>query len=142
MFGLAIKQNWSGAGYELETTSNKPEPVKDFGAAIPANPNLVDTQDELKSEILANPDKATLVDNRTWEEYIGETSGYSYHDKAGHIPGAVYGYAGTTDANSLEYFCNIDNTMRNFEEIGRVLQSKFNPMAKDYTLNFKKGSFF
>ena len=38
-------------------------------------------------------------------------------DKAGRIPGAVYGYAGTTDANSLEYFRNIDNTMRNFEEV-------------------------
>lgn len=112
--GLAA---WTGAGYDLETTSNKPESVKDFGAAIPANPDLVDTQEELKTEILANPDKATLVDNRTWEEYIGKTSGYSYHDKAGRIPGAVYGYAGTTDANSLEYFRNIDNTMRNFDEI-------------------------
>ena len=108
---------WTEAGYEVETTSNKPEPVSDFGTTIPANPDLIDTQDELKSVILANPDKATLVDNRTWEEYIGETSGYSYHDKAGRIPGAIYGYAGTTDSNSLEYFRNIDNTMRNFEEI-------------------------
>ena len=108
---------WTGAGYEVETTSNKPEPVSDFGTTIPANPDLIDTQDELKSVILANPDKATLVDNRTWEEYIGETSGYSYHDKAGRIPGAVFGYAGKTDANSLDYFRNIDNTMRNFEEI-------------------------
>ena len=112
--GLAA---WTGAGYELETASNKPEPVTDFGAVIPANPNLVDTQDELASEILANPEENTLVDNRTWEEYIGETSGYSYHDKAGRIPGAVFGYAGKTDSNSLDYFRNIDNTMRNFEEI-------------------------
>ena len=112
--GLAA---WTGAGYELETASNKPEPVTDFGAVIPANPDLVDTQDELESEILANPEENTLVDNRTWEEYIGETSGYSYHDKAGRIPGAVFGYAGKTDSNSLDYFRNIDNTMRNFEEI-------------------------
>ena len=108
---------WTGAGYELETTSNQPEPVTDFGATIPANPNLVDTQEELKSNILANPEENTLVDNRTWEEYIGETSGYSYHDKSGRIPGAVFGYAGKTDSNSLDYFRNIDNTMRNFEEI-------------------------
>ena len=112
--GLAA---WTGAGYELETTSNKPEPVKEFGAAIPGNPDLVDTQAELKSEILANPEENTLVDNRTWDEHIGETSGYSYHDKAGRIPGAKFGYAGTTDANSLQYFRNIDETMRNFEEI-------------------------
>ena len=133
--GLAA---WTGAGYEVETTSNKPEPVKDFGATIPANPDLVDTQDELKSEILANPDKATLVDNRTWEEYIGETSGYSYHDKAGRIPGAVYGYAGKTDANSLEYFRNIDNTMRNFEEI--VALWKEAGIDMDNHLSFMCGS--
>ena len=29
--GLAA---WTGAGYELETASNKPEPVTDFGAAF------------------------------------------------------------------------------------------------------------
>ena len=32
-----------------------------------------------------------LVDNRSWDEYIGKISGYSYHDKKGRIPGAVYG---------------------------------------------------
>lgn len=133
--GLAA---WIGAGYEVETTSNKPEPVKDFGAAIPANPNLVDTQDELKSEILANPEEATLVDNRTWKEYIGEISGYSYHDKAGRIPGAVYGYAGKTDANSLEYFRNVDNTMRNFEEVAELWKDA--GINMDNHLSFMCGS--
>lgn len=111
--GLAA---WTAAGYELETKSNKPEPVADFGAPIPANPDVIVTQNELKSDVLSNQ-TCTLVDNRTWEEYIGETSGYSYHDKAGRIPGSVFGYAGKTDANSLDYYRNIDNTMRNFEEI-------------------------
>ena len=133
--GLAA---WTGEGYELETASNKPEPVKEFGAAIPANPDLVDTQDELKSEILAKPEEATLVDNRTREEYIGEISGYSYHDKAGRIPGAVFGYAGKTDSNSLDYFRNIDNTMRNFEEI--VALWKDAGIDMDNHLSFMCGS--
>lgn len=107
---------WIAAGYEVETESHKPTPVADFGAKIPVNPDLIVTQEELKV-CLTKTDEFTLVDNRTWEEHIGESSGYSYHDKKGRIPGSVFGYAGKTDANSLDYYRNIDNTMRNADEI-------------------------
>ena len=105
---------WTSAGYELETKSNKPVAGNDFGATIPANPDLIDTQAELK-EMLKDSNNV-LVDNRSWDEYIGKISGYSYHDKKGRIPGAVYGYAGTS-ATTLEDYRNIDNTMRNAAEI-------------------------
>ena len=105
---------WTSAGYELETKSNKPVAGNDFGATIPANPDLIDTQAELK-EMLKDSNNV-LVDNRRWDEYIGKISGYSYHDKKGRIPGAVYGYAGTS-ATTLEDYRNIDNTMRNADEI-------------------------
>ena len=99
--GLAA---WTSAGYEVETSSNKPEPVSDFGATIPTNPDLIDTIEEVKEKVLQNPDEYTLVDNRTWEEHIGETSGYSYHDKMGRIPGAVYGYAGSRGCHHSPIF--------------------------------------
>ena len=105
---------WTSAGYELETKSNKPVAGNDFGATIPANPDLIDTQAELK-EMLKDSNNV-LVDNRSWDEYIGKISGYIYHDKKGRIPGAVYGYAGTS-ATTLEDYRNIDNTMRNADEI-------------------------
>ena len=105
---------WTSAGYELETKSNKPVAGNDFGATIPANPDLIDTQAELK-EMLKDSNNV-LVDNRSWDEYIGKISGYSYHDKKGRIPGAVYGYAGTS-ATTLEDYRTIDNTMRNADEI-------------------------
>lgn len=105
---------WTSAGYELETKSNKPVAGNDFGATIPANPDLIDTQAELK-EMLKDSNNV-LVDNRSWDEYIGKITGYSYHDKKGRIPGAVYGYAGTS-ATTLEDYRNIDNTMRNADEI-------------------------
>nr|WP_290459715.1 rhodanese-like domain-containing protein [Romboutsia ilealis] len=105
---------WTRAGYELETKSNKPVAGNDFGATIPANSDLIDTQAELK-EMLKDSNNV-LVDNRSWDEYIGKISGYSYHDKKGRIPGAVYGYAGTS-ATTLEDYRNIDNTMRNADEI-------------------------
>ncbi|MEN1760442.1 rhodanese-like domain-containing protein [Anoxynatronum sibiricum] len=107
---------WIAAGYEVETDRHDPVPVTDFGAVIPANPELIVTIDELKNA-LATDDQFVLVDNRTWEEHIGETSGYSYHDKAGRIPGAVFGHAGYDDANSLQHFQNVDMTMRNGDEI-------------------------
>ena len=105
---------WTSAGYELETKSNKPVAGNNFGATIPANPDLIDTQAQLK-EMLKDSNNV-LVDNRSWDEYIGKISGYSYHDKKGRIPGAVYGYAGTS-ATTLEDYRNIDNTMRNADEI-------------------------
>ena len=113
---------WTAAGYDVETESHKPEPVRDFGAAIPANPNVIDTIEEAKAG-LAKPEEFTLVDNRTWAEHIGESSGYSYHDKKGRIPGSVYGYAGKTDSMSLDYYRNIDNTMRNADEIMALWES-------------------
>ena len=107
---------WTAAGYEVETDSHKPEPVSDFGAQIPVNPDVIDTIEEAKAG-LAKPEEFTLVDNRTWEEHIGENSGYSYHDKKGRVPGSMFGYAGKTDSYSLDYYRNIDGTMRNADEI-------------------------
>ena len=107
--------SWVSAGYELETKSNPKTPGADFKATIPANPDLIDTIPELKEKL--KDDKFTLVDNRMWDEYIGKISGYSYHKKKGRIPGAVYGYAGTEGSTSLNYYRNIDKTMRNANEI-------------------------
>ncbi|WP_099189577.1 sulfurtransferase [Tepidibacter mesophilus] len=107
--------SWTMAGYELETTSNKAIPVEDFGGVIPGNPDVIDTMEETRKG-LKTPDKFTLVDNRTWDEHIGKISGYSYHDKMGRVPGSIFGYAGKTDSISLDYYRNIDKTMRNANE--------------------------
>lgn len=96
---------WTNAGYELETTSNAPAPISDFGGEFPGNPDIVDTISELQEQLKS--ESFTLVDNRTMDEFIGKTSGYSYHDKMGRIPGAIFGYAGKSDSNSLDYFRNI-----------------------------------
>lgn len=105
---------WLDAGYELDTKEYLPVAVESFGADIPVNPDIIETIEELK--ISLNDPKFTLVDNRTWAEHIGESTGYSYHDKAGRIPKSVYGYAGLENSYSMEYFRNPDNTMRRPEE--------------------------
>ncbi len=107
---------WLNAGYQLETEKHLPVASTDFGASIPANKSKIVSIPELK-ERLEKPEQYCLVDNRGWDEYIGENSGYSYHDKKGRIPGAVYGYSGTGGSSDLNYYRNIDNTMRNANEI-------------------------
>ena len=106
---------WNEKGYELETESVKAKAESDFGVDAPANPDMIDTIEETK-EFLKS-DNYTLVDNRTWDEYIGKESGYSYHKIKGRIEGAVYGYAGKTDSSSMDYYRNADKTMRNGYEI-------------------------
>ena len=107
---------WIMAGYELETDSHQPVPDPNFGVKIPVRPDVFNTMAEVKTG-LTMPEQFTLVDNRTWDEYTGKISGYSYHDKTGRIPGAVFGYAGKKNSYSMEYYRNIDNTMRNADEI-------------------------
>lgn len=106
---------WTDAGYEFETAENTPRTVADFGVTSPANPDFIDTTAEVQTE-LKNPN-FQLVDNRRQEEYDGETPGYSYFKEAGRIDGAVYGYAGINNSSSMLYYRNVDNTMRNGDEI-------------------------
>ena len=107
---------WLSAGYELETGVNEPVPAADFGLTeVPADHTWIDTMDEMKAGL--GTEGYTLVDNRTWEEHIGESTGYSYHDIAGRIEGSVFGYAGINSSSSVYYYRNIDKSMRNADEI-------------------------
>lgn len=108
--------DWSALGYELATDEIKPEAATDFGTEYPANPDWIMTLDQVKEEI-KDTENFTLVDNRTWEEFIGEETGYSYHDIAGRIEGAVFGYAGKNNSSSVSYYRNVDKSMRNASEI-------------------------
>jgi 3-mercaptopyruvate sulfurtransferase SseA len=107
---------WIMAGFDLETKRHDhPASVENFGGSIPGNPDIIDTIGETR-EGLQNPDTFCLVDNRTWNEHIGESTGYSYHKIKGRIPGSKYGHAGIKDAYSMDYFRNPDKTMRNAAE--------------------------
>ena len=109
---------WKAAGYAIDTVHREPQKTEhwSFGAGIPMNAEWIDTYQELKSR-LEKTGNFRLVDNRTWDEYIGRVSGYSYHDKRGRIPGAVFGYSGAGGSSAMDYYRNIDNTMRNAAEI-------------------------
>jgi thiosulfate/3-mercaptopyruvate sulfurtransferase len=105
---------WLAAGYPVESEVRRPAPVAAFGATIPGRPDTFIDMAEAKA-LLADAG-SLLVSVRSWGEFIGETSGYSYIGPAGRIAGAVWGNGGP-DAYRGQHYRNADNTMRAYHEI-------------------------
>jgi thiosulfate/3-mercaptopyruvate sulfurtransferase len=106
---------WVQAGHDVETVPRVPTSVPSFGASIPARPELIADIEEAR-QIIADPDGAALVSVRTWNEHVGNVSGYNYIGPAGRIAGDVWGNCGT-DAYHMQHYRNLDNTMRPYPEI-------------------------
>ena len=106
--------SWLMAGYGVETGARQPIPAEDFGQVIPGRPEYIIDIDTTKA-LLADT-QGVLVSVRSWDEYIGKTSGYDYIQAKGHIPGAIWGHSGS-DPHHMEDYRNPDNTMRSYREI-------------------------
>ncbi len=106
---------WESAGYELEKISNPKVSVESFGVTEAANKGYIVDLEEAKA-MLNDKEGSRLVDIRSWEEYIGKTSGYDYIKPKGRPAGSVWGHAGT-DSSSLADYRNLDNTMLNSDQI-------------------------
>ena len=110
-------QAWKSAGYKVEKDIPKVNAAKDFGVNYPVHPEYIMDKKELKD--LLNDEDGVSVSVRSWVEYVGETSGYSFIDEKGRIAGSVWGHAGT-DPYHMEHFRNVDLTMRNYHEISEM----------------------
>lgn len=99
--GLAA---WTEAGYGTETGSCKPEAAEAFGTEVPAHPEYILSIDQVK-EKLAEDENFRLVSIRSEAEFLGETSGYGYIDRAGEPKGAIWGH--DTDDGS---YCREDGS--------------------------------
>jgi thiosulfate/3-mercaptopyruvate sulfurtransferase len=108
---------WKELGYPITQEEPEIEKAADFGAEIPQNPQYFIDTPEAKEFISA--DDAELVSIRSWDEFIGDVSGYHYIDKVGRIPGAVFGNCGS-DAYHMENYRNIDHTIRNYHEVAKI----------------------
>lgn len=108
---------WIEAGYATSDVEGEIHSVGDFGAEIPECPELIVDTPKAK-ELLASED-GELVSIRSWEEFIGDVSGYNYIEKVGRIPGAIFGNCGS-DAYHMENYRNVDHTMRDYHEIANV----------------------
>lgn len=86
-------------------------PTASFGTTFPARPDYLIGMDEVRR--ILNDGNGTLVSTRTWNEFIGKTSGYSYISACGDIPGARWGRAGNDDdVNSMSDYHEADGTMK------------------------------
>jgi len=106
--------SWLKAGYAVETGAQQPIPADDFRRVAPGHPEYILDIDQTKA--LLKDDRGVLVSVRSWDEYIGKTSGYDYIQAKGHIPGAVWGHSGS-DPHHMEDYRNPDGTMRSYREI-------------------------
>ncbi len=111
--GLAA---WKAAGYPVETIRSEVTSGNGFGIPIPKDTKLIDSIGRAR-EVLDATTTSTLVDTRSWVEFVGESSGYEYHEQKGRIPGAIYAQAEFRGKNSLTPYRNLDGTMRRPEEI-------------------------
>ena len=109
---------WKAAGYDTEKTENKAEAASEFGCSVPAHPEYWTSIDDAKSK-LESDDNFKLVSIRSEEEWLGETSGYTYMDKAGEPEGAVWGKGPKTAADVAD-FTNEDGTVKTLAEIEEV----------------------
>lgn len=100
---------WEAAGYESDTNVEEATPAKDFGTKVPAHPEYVLSIDQVKDK-LENDSNFKLVSIRSKQEFLGETSGYNYIDRAGEPEGAVWGRAGSDPYNMQDYL-NEDGTV-------------------------------
>lgn len=104
-----LNGGWSAwEGKETEALFNSPKPAT-VELSEPTHPEYVTSIDRAK-ELLADQQGSSLVSIRTWPEFIGHTSGYSYIEPKGRIKGAKWGQSGE-DSHSLAAFRNIDGTM-------------------------------
>jgi thiosulfate/3-mercaptopyruvate sulfurtransferase len=105
---------WVSAGFPVEVEEHQPQPVEEFGVQIPQRPDFIVDIDVAK-DLIASPD-GVLVSIRSWEEFLGNVSGYNYIGPRGRIAGAVWGNCGT-DAYHMQHYRSLDNTMRDYHEI-------------------------
>ena len=111
---------WSRAGHHVARgLPQRYPPATDFGAAFPARPEYLFDMHQARG-LLEQGDGA-LVSTRTWNEFIGAKSGYSYIDAKGDIPGARWGRSGgDDDVNSMTEFHHDDGRMKSSADICRM----------------------
>ncbi|AIR66097.1 sulfurtransferase [Cedecea neteri] len=112
---------WSAADLPVERgLPSQTTPAPDFGAPIPGQRQLMLDMEQARA--LLHRKDASLVSIRSWPEFIGTTSGYSYIKPKGEIAGARWGHAGS-DSTHMEDFHNPDGTMRTGDDITAMWKS-------------------
>lgn len=105
-------KGWTAAGYQTETTINEPQAVTYSGTK---KPEYIATTEHVFNNY--SNSNVILSDVRSYDEYIGKKSGYSYLAAKGRIPSAIWSY----DADdSSPVYSDPDGSLRSYDEIKTV----------------------
>lgn len=119
-------QSWLSARYPTETGMVELKPVADFGTKVPAHPEYVLSLPQVREA--QKDDNFRLVSIRSWKEFIGETSGYSYISRAGEPSGAIWGH------DEDDYY-QADGTVKPLAEIQVSLWKEWD-ISQNNTISF------
>ena len=81
---------WTDMGYATSSSTEKSKPIDDVGVTVPAHPEYIISLPEQIIEKQKDPN-FKLVSIRSWDEFTGKVSGYSYIERVGEPKGAVWG---------------------------------------------------
>jgi thiosulfate/3-mercaptopyruvate sulfurtransferase len=112
---------WLESGYAGETTINDPVPATFTGSI---HPEYIASTDYLLAHYnfvqYTNKRAIYLADVRSQNEYVGDSSGYSYLEAKGRIPYAIWAYDGD---DSSPVYNDSDGTLRSYKEIRKDWKS-------------------
>ncbi|MBR0039709.1 MAG: hypothetical protein IJP71_06885 [Lachnospiraceae bacterium] len=121
---------WTNEGFATETDSEHKKDAKtSFGVKTPAHPEYWMSLDEARNKIATDPN-FKLISIRSYDEFVGNTSGYNYMDKAGEPEGAVWAKSAKT-AGDVAYICNDDNTVMELSGMKKVWKDAGNDFDVD-----------
>jgi thiosulfate/3-mercaptopyruvate sulfurtransferase len=83
---------WESAGFPTESGEAVAAVSTGFGADIPVYPEYVVAMPDEARKMQKDDPRFMLVSIRSWDEFTGKTSGYSYIDRKGEPQGAVWGH--------------------------------------------------
>lgn len=81
---------WTDMGYAASSNTEKAKPIDDVGVIVPAHPEYIISLPDQIIEKQKDPN-FKLVSIRSWDEFTGKVSGYSYIERVGEPKGAVWG---------------------------------------------------
>jgi thiosulfate/3-mercaptopyruvate sulfurtransferase len=114
---------WKAAGYKTETGENAgPAAAVQFGDAeahLEYWTSINDAKDKLDKTSAKYDAHFKLVSIRSEAEFLGQTSGYNYINKAGEPEGAVWG-KGAKSAYDVADFVNEDGTVKELDGLKAV----------------------
>lgn len=108
---------WKKSDFSIQKGAAKSvKAASDFGVDVPAN---AEYEVKLPADVLkqqaADPN-LILASTRSWPEFLGKTSGYSYIKDKGEPKGAVYAKSSKTSAD-VAYLLNKNGTVKTADQI-------------------------